>query len=221
MSDQHADRDPRPEQTDPLVDHEHGQVWNPRTLRWETLVEQETANSDPDQDQKSADSAEQIACHEGLLGEAHREAVFVDAFNAIASDCHETSVDKGFWDSKEVLADAFEATVRRLGNNVKLGPDLRQVVIDTMGQFGLGDGPTNLAKAMLIVTEIAEFAESDRKESKPDEHCPEFTNHEIELADAVIRIMDLAQARGYRLAEAIVAKRRFNTTRPHKHGKTC
>ncbi len=40
----------------------------------------------------------------------------------------------------------------------------------------------------------------------------------IELADAVIRIADLAEALGVDLGEAIIAKHRYNQTRPARHG---
>jgi NTP pyrophosphatase (non-canonical NTP hydrolase) len=77
-----------------------------------------------------------------------------------------------------------------------------------------------LAKHMLIVTEIAEASEGVRKNTM-DEHCPQFTSEEVELADAFIRIMDLAGVRKLRLGGAIKAKLRYNLTRPRKHGKAC
>ena len=55
----------------------------------------------------------------------------------------------------------------------------------------------------------------------PDDHCPEFTNFEIELADVIVRIMDLSGGMGLRVAEALVAKMAYIRTRPYKHGKTC
>lgn len=71
----------------------------------------------------------------------------------------------------------------------------------------------------LIHSELSEALEGLRKGNPPDEHCPEFSSAEIELADAVIRIMDFCHAKGYRLSEAIVAKMMYNETRPYKHGK--
>ena len=41
---------------------------------------------------------------------------------------------------------------------------------------------------------------------------------EVELADVVIRILDMAEARGWRVAEAMVAKHEFNRSREWKHG---
>ena len=71
----------------------------------------------------------------------------------------------------------------------------------------------------LIMSEAAEALEALRKGNKPDEHCPQFSGAEVELADVVIRIMDMAEARGWDVAGAIVAKHEFNKGRPYKHGK--
>ena len=71
----------------------------------------------------------------------------------------------------------------------------------------------------LIMSEAAEALEALRKGNWPDEHCPQFSGAEVELADVVIRIMDMAEARGWDVAGAIVAKHEFNKTRPYKHGK--
>ena len=71
----------------------------------------------------------------------------------------------------------------------------------------------------LIMSEAAEALEALRKGNGPDERCPQFSGAEVELADVVIRIMDMAEARGWDVAGAIVAKHEFNKTRPYKHGK--
>lgn len=71
----------------------------------------------------------------------------------------------------------------------------------------------------LIHSELSEALEALRKDLGNDEHCPEFLNIEVELADAVIRIMDMAAGFGYRLPEAILAKLEVNKGRGKKHGK--
>jgi hypothetical protein len=57
------------------------------------------------------------------------------------------------------------------------------------------------------------------KHEQPDDKVPEFSAVEAEFADAIIRMMDQAHARGWRVAQAIEAKMKFNATRAHKHGK--
>lgn len=71
----------------------------------------------------------------------------------------------------------------------------------------------------LIHSEISEALEALREKNPPDDKIPEFSSVEVELADAVIRIMDIAHARGWDVARAIEAKIKYNASRPHKHGK--
>lgn len=71
-------------------------------------------------------------------------------------------------------------------------------------------------KLVLIVSEIAEAMEGHRK-SLPDDKLPHRPMVEVELADAVIRIADLAGALGLDLGGAIAEKMAFNAQRPdHK-----
>lgn len=75
-----------------------------------------------------------------------------------------------------------------------------------------------LSKMALVGSEVGEAVEGIRK-PKQDEHCPEFTSEEVELADAIIRMVEYAEKFGLRLAEAAIAKMRYNESRPYKHGK--
>ncbi len=72
---------------------------------------------------------------------------------------------------------------------------------------------------VLIISELTEALEGLRKGNPPDEHLPHRKSAEVELADAIIRIMDYGQARDWNVAEALFDKLEFNKTRPHKHGK--
>jgi len=67
-------------------------------------------------------------------------------------------------------------------------------------------------------SELSEALEALRHDNPPDDHIPEFSGTEAELADVIIRIMDYAELRGLRLAEAIVAKHEYNRNRPLRHG---
>lgn len=95
---------------------------------------------------------------------------------------------------------------------------------------------------MLIVSEVAEATEEIRnsrpaiyqvhKEALDKAPYDEFIlpsdprwesglkpeGEAIELADAVIRIMDYFGSKGWNLEEAIKLKHFYNKTRPHRHG---
>ena len=70
----------------------------------------------------------------------------------------------------------------------------------------------------LMHSELSEALEALRNGNPKDDKLPEFLNVEVELADVIIRIMDAAKERGWRVAEAVVAKAQYNKTRPFKHG---
>lgn len=67
-------------------------------------------------------------------------------------------------------------------------------------------------KLMLAVSELAEAMEGDRK-SLMDDHLPHRPMREVELADAVIRICDLAGAYGLDLGGALAEKMAYNAQR--------
>ncbi len=110
------------------------------------------------------------------------------AINLFAADCHAASRRAGWYTDL--------ATGKALDRNV---PEM----------------------LCLIHSEISEAMEGYRK-SKPgkalmDDKLPHRPMAEVELADAMIRIGDLAAFLGYDLGGAIVEKMAFNATRPdHK-----
>lgn len=74
-------------------------------------------------------------------------------------------------------------------------------------------GQVNIAeKLMLIVSEVAEAMEGDRK-NLMDDKLPHRKMLEVELADALIRIFDLAGFLKMDLAGAVIEKLAFNQQR--------
>lgn len=71
-------------------------------------------------------------------------------------------------------------------------------------------------KLMLVVSELSEAMEAHRKDLM-DDKLPEIHGLEVELADAVIRIFDLAGAMGFDMGKTLAAKVLYNANRPdHK-----
>lgn len=73
---------------------------------------------------------------------------------------------------------------------------------------------------MLIVSEIAEAMEAVRN-GEPNRWVRENGKPEgqaVELADAVIRILDFAELNGWDMTDIIEEKLAYNRTRGHRHG---
>jgi len=70
----------------------------------------------------------------------------------------------------------------------------------------------------LIHSELSECLEAMRRGNPPSKKIPEFSWAEEELADTVIRIIDLCIKNDYDLPKAMCAKMEYNKTRPYMHG---
>ena len=75
----------------------------------------------------------------------------------------------------------------------------------------LSDSHNVLAKLMLIVSELSEAAEAVR-------FCNQ-ENFEEEIADALIRILDLTGTMNIDIESAVIKKMMVNEGRPYLHGK--
>ena len=113
--------------------------------------------------------------------------------------CHGISNESGWW------------------RHGPTGLDLIQVVQKPDGPMQeLLAGALVAQKLCLSHSELSEAMEGHRKRLM-DDKLPHRTMLEVELADAVIRIADLAGALGLDLGGAIAEKLAFNTQRPdHK-----
>ena len=126
---------------------------------------------------------------------------FIKEFNTVQQSVHVNAIKKGFWDTKQ--------RIERIA-------DRDGVWSDGSNQATIHN---NLAMIALVISELSEACEALRHGNPPDDHIPEFSGAEAEFADAIIRMMDLAEARGWRLAQAIVAMHAYNTGREHMRGK--
>lgn len=80
-------------------------------------------------------------------------------------------------------------------------------------EMGWWDNPREMGTLLCLVhSEISEAMEGERK-GLMDDHLPHRPMLEVELADAMIRIMDIAASRDLDLAGAIVEKVDYNRKR--------
>lgn len=109
--------------------------------------------------------------------------------------------------------------------------DMQALVHQTAIDHGWWEGVTVgiiPEKLALIHSEVSEALEEYRKGDHPlvetyfvgPDRKPEGFG--VELADAIIRILDLAGYLGINMAEAVALKHNYNITRSYRHGgKTC
>lgn len=106
--------------------------------------------------------------------------------------------------------------------------DIQKVIHITAKEKGWWDERDELLekhKEFVIATvialahsELSEALESARHGYPSSEQIPSRGNFEVELADVIIRIMDLSERLGIDLAGTIIDKMKYNATREYKHG---
>lgn len=125
-----------------------------------------------------------------LSGEQLEDA---DRVSRLVQICHGASRKAGWWGS--------------CSSSILHPDDVLEVRQRT--RLGLNLVGTKIA---LVRSEVSEALEGVRKD-KMDEHLPHRKSVEVELADAAIRIFDLAGALGLDLGGALVEKMEYNRRR--------
>ena len=80
-----------------------------------------------------------------------------------------------------------------------------------------GAALVEIASLGLATMEIGEAMAGARKPQQ-DSHLPYYMSLEVEIADAIIYLLDLAAARNLKVVDALIAKTEFNKTRSKMHG---
>ena len=122
-----------------------------------------------------------------------------EAVNNLVADSHGASKAAGWW-KHPATGDDLTALIQQPADKAEK----------------VFSGSLVAQKLCLIHSEVSEAMEGHRK-GLMDDKLPHRTMIEVELADAMIRILDLAGALGLDLGGAYVEKRAFNEVRPdHK-----
>jgi NTP pyrophosphatase (non-canonical NTP hydrolase) len=115
-----------------------------------------------------------------------------------------------------IVGEAVEADVTRVLNELAF---VINANARSHGFWPEGEDRNVAEMIALIHSELSEALEGYRHGNPSDDHVPEFDSLTVELADAVIRILDMAAGMQLDFAAALIAKMRYNLGRPHKHGK--
>jgi NTP pyrophosphatase (non-canonical NTP hydrolase) len=125
---------------------------------------------------------------------AQEELMIFDGINQLVNSAHRAAVKAGWW-TKLPLVDGEPIDLTLLARND-----------DFYGGLLVSQ------KLALIHSEISEAVEGHRKDLM-DDKLPHRKMVEVELADAMIRIADLAGAMGLDLGGAMVEKMAYNVNR--------
>ena len=155
--------------------------------------------------QKLSDAAKQLGIE--IPADLHRAAADANLCRLIIEAMAATPLP-GEARPSQLFIETFNSTADHIHNWAK-----------RKGFWQVGEDRNDGEMIALMHSELSEALEAIRHGNPPDDKIPEFNGYEAELADCVIRIMDVAIARNLRVAEAIVAKMAFNEGRPYKHGK--
>lgn len=115
--------------------------------------------------------------------------------NHVADEAHDIAMSHGFYEDYEKLEEFLQTEDR---------PDLADVAHRDFV----------LAQLAKIGSEVGECVAVVQKQQ-------DYKGLGEELADIVIRTMDLSAFLGYRLGADVMLKMAKNAARPYKHGKIC
>lgn len=134
--------------------------------------------------------------------------------NDLSKSIYKHNSEVGWWDDLEKLRSEMENVLDFIDDE-----DHKSEVLNSINTS------INLIitqKLALIHSEISEALEGLRKDLK-DDHLPQYDMFVVELADALIRILDLAGAFDIPIGSIVMKKLEYNTkrvdhTREHRSG---
>lgn len=130
------------------------------------------------------------------------EPDIAELINKLGKEISRDNMSKGFYDDDVFMKAVSDTLTDKVKENF----------------LRIWETNRKLARIALMHTELSEAVEGIRKNAM-DDKLPHRSMEEVELADALIRILDDAGAYKFDLGGAVVEKLNYNRTRPYKHGK--
>lgn len=131
----------------------------------------------------------------------------IDALNELSTEIHQSNIAAGWWTDLN-----YDKKVKALTDQGYTEVDAVKIM-HSLGITRSTLKTRNVGELLCLVhSEISEAMEGARKNLQ-DDKLPHRKMIEVELADAMIRMFDIAGAYGLDLGGAIAEKRAFNANR--------
>ena len=136
---------------------------------------------------------------------------FRQAFNSLADLANANARAKGFYDCQDKIRASLP--IFKPEQHTKAMREQLESNYDWLHSTAIQ------ASIARMHSELSEALEAVRLGNHPDSHIPNFSGLEAELADVIIRILDISAEHKLDVAGAVVEKMMYNSSRPYKHGK--
>lgn len=130
--------------------------------------------------------------------------------NELSKQIHENAKNKGFYEGKKNIGEALMLCTSELSEALEADRENRYAKLEEFN---------------LRIKQITDSYNGESLQEQKDNDFKRVFSHKIkdtfedELADTMIRIMDLAAFKGIDLEKHIELKMKYNSLREYKHGK--
>jgi NTP pyrophosphatase (non-canonical NTP hydrolase) len=126
--------------------------------------------------------------------------------NELAKDIRQNAVDKGFYEKPAECGTKLMLVVSELSEALEADRKNRRA---KMEEFRMRENDSDVA--------LADLSAERQFQWNFEDHIKD--SFEDEIADAMIRLLDLSASQGIDIERHIELKMRYNALRPRKHGK--
>ena len=135
--------------------------------------------------------------------------------NDLSQSIYKHNLQVGWWDDLDLKRGLIDG----ISKDDELSEDTKSELLNSIN---ISIDLIKTQKLALVHSEISEALEGLRKDLK-DDHLPQYDMFEVELADAIFRILDLAGAFNIPIGNIMMEKWDYNTkrvdhTREHRSG---